>query len=350
MKNKKDLIIMAAAIGLSLLLALILIGLTSEKPVQAMLELVTSPLQNKRKIGLVITTATPVIFTGLAFCIMFKAGQYNMSPDGLLYFGASVAAYFGIELIMPTGLHPIIGMLLTGLLCAVVCTIPGLLKQKWGANIIVSSLMMNYILLYAGLYVLRNITRDIDSGNMASKRIAETVKLPEIIDGTGIHLGVLIAVLAIVLCWLFLYKTKLGYELRLSGSNMSYAKYAGISVSTSIIVAQLIGGFLSGVGGAVELYGNYNRFEWITNPGYGWDGFIAATLAKNNPLYLPLAALFLSYLSVGSNIIVRTCGVPPDVIPTIRGIMIILVAAQNFMASWKQRQTFKEKMAEQKGT
>lgn len=346
---KKDLVVLAAVIGISLLCVAIVITLTSEAPLQALIGLVTGPVENSRKIGQVVTTAIPSIFTGLALSLMFQAGQFNLTPDGIFYFAASLAAYYGINLNLPAGVHPLVGVLLCGAAGALISVVPGILKIKWNANIIVSTLMFNYLLLYAGLFIMRNITRDTSSGNMVSQKIQPTAVLPEIIPKTGIHAGAILAVMAVVACWVFLYKTRRGYELRITGSNMAYAKYTGVSVLGTVIMVQLLGGFLSGVGGAVELYGSYNRFEWLSNPGYGWDGFIVATLAKHNPAFVPLAALFLSYLSVGSSIVVRTCGVPPDVIPTIRGVMIILVAAQNFMAGWKHRQTIKEQTSNLQG-
>lgn len=348
-KTKTSIVVFAAAIGLSLLLAGVIIALTSESPLQAFAKLLTGPLSSKRRIGQVITSAIPSIFTGLGLSVMFQAGQFNLSADGILYFCASMAAFAGIRFTLPAGLHPLVGILLCGMIGAVICTLPGVLKEKWGANIIVSSLMLNYILLYAGLFVLRNVIRDTSSGNMVSEKMRETAQLPELIGKTGIHAGVIIAAAAVAAVWLFLYRTRPGYDIRMVGSNPAFAQYTGIPVLGTVLLAQLLGGFLAGMGGAVELYGGYTRFEWLSNPGYGWDGFMVAVLAANNPLGVPVAALFLSYLAVGSDMVVRSYNVPPDVIPTIRGIMIVLVAAQGFLSAWKHKQMLKAKSAELKG-
>lgn len=341
LNRKVNVVVFVTAVAISLLLAVAIIALTSDNPLGALNELLTGPLKNKRTISLVINSAVPAIFTGLGLSIMFQAQQFNLSPDGIFYFTGAMAAFFAIRLVLPTGIHPLVAILLCGLIGSVISVIPGVLKLKWNANIIVSSLMFNYILLYAGLFVLRNVIRDSSSGNMVSEKMSKTALLPTLFGRSGIHLGFFLALAATAACWIFLYKSKPGYEIRLTGNNPNYAKYTGISVTAAVLGAQLIGGFLAGAGGAIEVMGSYKRFEWLENPGYGWEGFIVATLAQNNPALVPFMAIFLAYLEVGSDIAVRSFGIPPDVIPTIRGIMIVLVAAQNFLSRWKHKQVIK---------
>jgi ABC-type uncharacterized transport system permease subunit len=331
-----------AAAGASLLIAAVIIFFTSDEPLKALAVIITGPLQSGRKFGLVLLTAAPAIFTGLGMAVMFQTRRFNLSSDGVFYFCGAMAAYFGIEFVLPAGLHPAVGIALCGLIGAALCVLPGLLREKLGANIIVSSLMMNYILYYGGLFILRQVIRDTASGNMVSKKMSVTALLPELIPRTGIHVGVILAAAAAALCWVFLYRTRAGYEMRLTGSSEEFARYAGVNVVKTVLLAQLIGGFLAGAGSAVEIYGNYERFKWLTDPGCGWDGFIAAVLAGNNPAAVPAAALFLAWLSVGSDIAVRTCGVPPDVIPTIRGVLIILAAAQSFAPGFRRRRASRE--------
>ena len=352
MKKKRlntSVVVTGAAIALSLLLAFVLVALTSPHPFEAVKELLLGPLESRRKIGLVVTTSLPSVFTGLSFCIMFQAGKFNLSPDGIFYVAAAAAAAFGIRVGLPAGIHPLAGIAICGLLGGMLCLIPALLDIKFKANLIVSSLMYNYILFYLGMFVLAEVIRDQATGNMVSTKMRETARFGTVIPKTGIHWGALIAVAAIIWTWYFLYHSKKGYELRLCGDNPRFTAYAGIPVVSTVLLAQFAGGLLAGMGGAVEMYGMYDRFQWITNPGYGWQGFVVAVLAKNNPVYVPLAALFLGYLSVGSDIIVQRCAVPPDAIPAIRAVMIILIGAQGFMGTWKHKQLLKERMALEEG-
>jgi ABC-type uncharacterized transport system permease subunit len=104
-----------------------------------------------------------------------------------------------------------------------------------------------------------------------------------------------------------------------------------------MLIAQFIGGFLAGIGGATELLGIYSRFEWAASPGYGWDGFIVATLSRYNPALVPVAAFFLAYLRVGADAMARYTDVPSEVIIMIQAIMIVLISAQGFLAFWKHK-------------
>ena len=99
----------------------------------------------------------------------------------------------------------------------------------------------------------------------------------------------------------FLYKTKIGYELRLTGENEKFAKYSGVNIVKVVLISQLLGGFIAGMGGGVEMLSPmFSRYTWTALLGYGWDAIIISTLSKKNPLYIPLSAFFLAYLRVGA--------------------------------------------------
>jgi simple sugar transport system permease protein len=165
------------------------------------------------------------------------------------------------------------------------------------------------------------------------------------VPGTAIHTGVFLAVALIVLSYLFIYKTRAGYEIRVMGQNAKYAKYTGLNVANAIILSQVLGGAIAGLGGAVEVMGMYARFQWTTLPGYGWDGVIIAILARNKPQYVPLAALFLAYLRVGANVMARVTDVPSEIITVIQAIMIMLVTATALLGRLKQKTVEKEVLA-----
>ena len=129
----------------------------------------------------------------------------------------------------------------------------------------------------------------------------EGVNLGNIIPRTRLHAGIFIVAVFVVLTYIFMFKTKWGYKLRMTGSNIHFAKCAGIGVAGVIMSAQLIGGFIAGVGGGTEMLGMYSRFQWSALPGYGFDGVILNILAKENPAYIPVAAFFVAYLRIGAD-------------------------------------------------
>ncbi|TAH64704.1 MAG: ABC transporter permease, partial [Anaerolineaceae bacterium] len=190
-------------------------------------------------------------------------------------------------------------------------------------------------------YILRFL-RDRDFGALASYPLPQNSKLPRIIQGTSLHAGIFIVILLIVLSYVFIFKTSIGMKIRMMGRNQEFAKYAGIKVGGVVLLSQLIGGMIAGIGGSVEIMGMYGRFQWTSLPGYGWDGIILAILARNKPQYIPVAALFLSYLRVGASAMASNADVPKELIIVIQSIMIMLVTASALLKRLKQKIVIKE--------
>ena len=223
--------------------------------------------------------------------------------------------------------------------------IPAIMKITTTASEMVSSLMINYLALYFGNYMLNNVIGD-PKASAASYKLADAAELPVLIQGTRVHLGFIIAIAVAVLGYFFLYRTKTGYELRLAGENEEFARYSGISIVKVIMISQLLGGFVAGLGGGVEMLSPiYARFTWTSLLGYGWDAIIICTLSKKNPLYTPFAALFLAYLRTGASIMARRTDVTLEIVQITQGIIILLVVAEQFLSKYKHKIIAKEAKA-----
>lgn len=337
------------AIGIALLLAVLLITFVSDDPAEALNKFLLGPLASFKRFSNVIEMAIPFIFTGLAVCVMFQAKQFNMISEGGFFIGGVAAAFIAIKVALPMGIHPVVAIAFGGFIGGLAGLIPGLLKSKWKADEFVSSLMLNYVLLYGGLYVVNYILRDENAGSMASYLFNESAKLPVIVQGTRLHFGIVLAIISIILTYLFLYRSKWGYAIRMTGLNDKFSEYSGIKTAKVIIYSQIIGGALAGIGGATEMMGMYERFQWQSLPGIGFDGILVAILAKNNPLFVPVGAIFLAYLRVGADVMSRSSDVPSEVIIVIQAIMIMLIAAQRFLAKYKHKMIVKSSTQLAKG-
>lgn len=329
------------AIMVAIVLALGLISLVSENPFEAMNQFLIGPFMSVRSIGNIIELTIPLIFTGLAVCIMFQGNQFNMAAEGAFFIGGLASSYIATRIALPVGIHPIFGLLFGAVVGAIVCGIPAVLKVKWGANEVVSSLMLNYIMLFFGSYILNYFLLDPGAGYPATDKFIKTAKLGVIIPGTRVHAGLIIAIIMIILSYLFIYRTRWGYAIRMTGQNENFAKYSGISVGATIILAQIVGGAIAGMGGATEVLGMYKRFSWVTLPGYGFDGIIIAILARNNPVYVPLAAVFLAYLRIGADIMARRTDVAPELVGIVQAMIILLVAAKMLLDRYKHQKIVK---------
>lgn len=332
----------SVVILIALVFTLVIILLVSKEPANALREFLLGPVDSMRHVGNVIEMTIPLIFTGLAVSVMFSAEQFNLAAEGAFFAGAIAAAAISLSTNLPVVIHPIVAILGGGILGSLITGIPGYLKVKWNASELVSSLMFNYISLFMGLYIINYFFRDVNAGAMVSERLPETATLINLIYRTRIHFGLIIAILFVLATYYFMFRTKWGYELRVTGQNSRFADYSGIKTLKVFLYAQLLGGFIAGVGGATELLGMYNRFSWQGLPNYGWDGVIVAILARNNPVFVPLAALFLAYLRIGADIMARMSDVQNEVVSLIQGIIIILVVADRFLAKYKHKWVYKE--------
>lgn len=332
----------SAVIVIALAIAFLIISLVSNQPVKTIGIFLLEPLSSKGHIGNVIEMAIPLMFTGLAVSLLFRANMFNLGAEGIFYFSGVVTSVLAIHLTLDGWLHPMVAIAAGSIVGALLSAIPGILKAKWNANELVTSLMFNNILFGVGLFLLNYHLRDAKAFANVSYKFEKTALLSKMVSGTRIHAGLIIVIVLIIAAHLFLYKTKWGYELRMTGINRDFARYSGMKTAKVIILVHLIAGFIAGMGGSVEVLGMYNRFQWTSLPGYGLDGALVAMLAKNNPLSVIGSALFLAYIRIGADMMARLSDVPSEMISIIQAIIILLISAEQFLKFWKNRMLLKE--------
>lgn len=325
------------AIAISVAITFAIIALISDDPLDAITTFVTGPFSTKRRFGNVLEAATPLMFTGLAACMMFQAKQFSLIADGAFYVGGFLAAlitiYLPFEGIGATVLAVAAATLL-GALCGV---LPGFLKAKWNANEFVVSMMFNYIIIAIGQYLFLNKFRDPSSGNVATHLIPEADQLLVLMSRTKVHAGIIVALIMTVLCYIYMYHMRGGFAIRMTGMNKKFTGQMGFSTFGVVMLVQIIGAAIGGFGGAIEVLGMYERFQWQDTLGYGFDGMTVAILAANNPALVPIGALFLAYIRVGTEVMARTTRVPNEMIYIVQGIVMLLVTATGFLAHWRHK-------------
>ena len=329
---------MLVAIAISLFVAFVIILLVSERPVQSLGFLLFGPLRSVRYLGNVGELAIPLVFSGLATAILFQSQLFNLGAEGIFYISGLAAAFVAIVLPLVPPALPILAGVVVG---AFVGLIPGFIKAKWDGSELVSSLMLNSILAGLGLYILNHTMRDESINEIASRRIAQSALLPKILPGTRIHLGIVICVGCVAIVYWFFRYHKWGYLLRLFGANRAYIEYCGYSPFALILLAHGLAGALAGLGGSVEILGMHDRFRWASLPGLGFDGALVAILARNNPLSVVGAALFIAYIRIGADIMSRLGDVPAEMASIIQAVVILFISAERFLSGIEQRRMFK---------
>jgi len=362
------------AIGIALLVAALLIFISSSGSTfaeklgatkEALKQMLIGPLFRMsakkgtsfeaKRFTEILAAMIPTIFTGLSVCVMFAANQFNMGAEGGIMLGAFVSAMAAIYLPLPAGLHPIIAVLIGGLAVAAVMLLPAILKAKLNVSEMVCSLMLNYIIMYVIKFLMNTYLADKSKGQIMSYSFRETSLISPIIDnkifsGSKLTWGFVIALITVIICGLFMYRSRWGYAIRMIGINQDFSKYSGMNVAGVIILSQVVGGFLAGAGGGIEMLGRYNAFSWSALPGYGWTGITIAILAGNNPLMVPLASFFMAYLSKGCDLMATYAKVPAQLIDIVQGVIFLFFAAEQFLSGYKQKlvvQTAQEEIARQ---
>ncbi len=325
------------AILISVLFMFAVIAVVSDNPAESLYTFLTGPLESIARIGNVIELAIPLTFTGLAICIMFEANQINCAVEGSFFMGAVIATAISVFVPLPKGIHQIFIFLICGVSGGIICLIPAFLKIKFQANELVSSLMLNYIVLYLGLFLVNRFLVDPQAGYFASYSLSETSRLESLIPKTRIHAGLIIAGITVAAIYIIMYRTKLGYAIRMSGKNENFAKYTGINLLAVMFLSQAIGGFIGGMAGSIEILGMYRRFQYTASPQYGFDGIIIATLANYKPHLVPIAAVFLAYVRIGCDILSRTTDVPVEIVNIVQAIAVLFVASKLFLDKYRQR-------------
>lgn len=335
-----------AAIVLALLIAFGIIFLTSAEPVRAIRIFLEAPFLSPYNFGQIITQSIPLIFTGAAVCIMVKAGQFNLFVEGAFYIGMLFGAVIAAKFKLPGVLLPLVAMILPTLLAAAIGYLPAKMKSALKINEFVSSLMFNFIVFWVCMYLFTHHFYDPDYSSLATPTIPDNGKLFFLSVDNEISSSFLIALIVAGLAWFFLNRTKWGYAMRMTGDNPEFANFAGINVRSAITWSQVLGAAIAGFGGAAFVLGNYYRFNLKALPNYGFDGFIIAIVARNNPLLVPIAALFMGYLRAGAAQMALYSDVTNDVVYLIQAVMLILIGGQAFLSFLKERAAKKAALEE----
>lgn len=337
-----------ASLLIAYVVALLVLYFVSDEPVYVIRQFVLGPFSSPRRIGSIVNLAIPFTMCGLGMCFVYSVNKLNLLGEGIFMLAGCITTFVGIrlgDLGLPTYLNWTILLMVGGIVGALCMVLPAWLDVKLNASVIVVSIMATTVLSELAQYILQYQMRDTSTSYLSSYPLASTMTMPKLLPTSlKIQSGLFIAIAMVVISVILLHKTTLGYKMRMVGSNVKMAKAAGISTMSTIIIAQVIGGFLSGMGGSLEMINSYTRFLWTDTTGHGYDGLLVAVLAKKNPLYVPLTALLLAYIRVGSDVVNSTSSIPNEFVSVIQCIIILLVAAETFLS--KQRNKLICKAAE----
>jgi len=289
--------------------------------------------------------AAPLILTGLAIAITFKANVFNMGVEGQMLGGAYFACVLGFSL---TGLPPVLHVtvcLLAGVAAGVLLVIiPALLKAYFRVNEMVVTLMMNYAIFEILRVLSQSLFQDPILGDVSTPSILPSAMFTKL-GGSYITLFFPLVILVFAIMYVVIKKSRLGYEVTAIGKNPMFAEISGMNVRRKIMYMMIISGALSGLAGAGYMMSEKFKYTLTFSgvPGLGWDGMLIALLGRHNPVGILIAAIFFAALKTGADTISIFSDVPKEIVGIIQGVMILFLAIDfvNAQTGWFKKMTAK---------
>jgi ABC-type uncharacterized transport system permease subunit len=276
-----------------------------------------------------LLAATPLIFTGLAVALGFQCGLFNIGGEGQLFVGAAAATFVGFSVTgMPMFIHLPLTIAAGFLGGAAWGFIPGFLKARTGAHEVIVTIMLNYTAYRLIDFILKVPGYQREGRSDPISRItAESSWYPPLVDGLRANWGFFLGLVAALAVSWFLYRSTKGFEFRAVGLNPSGARYAGMSIAGSTVLAMMLSGGLAGLAGTSQVLGITHFLSAGISPGFGFDGIAIALMARSRPKGVVFAALLFGAMRAGSTPMQSITGVPIDLVVIVQALVIMFVAA-----------------------
>ena len=286
-----------------------------------------------------LTRSIPLIFTGLAAAVAFRAKFYNIGGEGQLYAGALATTYFGTGLVTLPPVLMIPFLMMAGAIAGgLLLLVPVLLKTRMKVDEVVTTLLLNFVVLLTVSYLIEGPWKDpMSLGWPQAASIVDEGVLPPLLAKGRLHLGFILALAMAVLIWAMMRFTVLGYEIRAVGYNAGAAEFSGINVGRTVIITAMISGGLAGMAGVSETAGLKGYLTLDLSPGFGYSGIAVAMLAQLNALAVIPAAIFLSAVYVGADAMSRAVNIPTYIADVLVGASVLAVLCSVLLSQYRVR-------------
>jgi ABC-type uncharacterized transport system ATPase subunit/ABC-type uncharacterized transport system permease subunit len=326
------------AVALALILVGGLITLMNVSPLKAYEAMWRGAFGTRNGLGETMVRAIPLLLAGLGVVVAFRCGLWNIGAEGQLYAGALGATLAGIYLpALPPVIHLPLVMLAGFVFGALYGALPGLMRAYRGANEIVTTIMLNYLAIYAVGFLVNGPLRDSNQllPQPQSFPLVAAARLPKILVGTRAHAGIYIALAAVVVVYIVLWKTVPGFRIRIVGQNPTAARFGGINVNRYVVLAMALSGGLAGLAGMTEVAGVRGYLIPNLSSNYGYTAIAVALLGGLHPAAVTVSAFFFASLTVGADGLQRSVGVPTATVLIIQGLVLVFVLGRRVLVGQK---------------
>jgi general nucleoside transport system permease protein len=334
------------AVALTLATGAALFAVLGKPPVDALRIYFFDPLRDPWALQEIAVKATPLVLIAVGLSLCYLANSWNIGAEGQFLVGAITGGWLAVATHgTGAGYWVLPAMLVLGALGgAAYALIPALLKVRFGASEILTSLMLVYVAELLLDYLVRGPWRDPKGFNFPTTAEFDPVAaMPTLIEGSRLHLGAIIALLVVIWATIMLGRTLRGFEIKLVGAAPRAARFAGFNDKTLIVLTFAISGALAGLAGIIEVSATVNHLQPNISPGYGFTAIIVAFLGRLNPVGILVAALFLALTFIGGESAQISLKVPLDLTKVFQGILLFYVLACDTLILYRVRFLFAPK-------
>jgi general nucleoside transport system permease protein len=328
-----------AAVLLTMIVGTVIFSLMGYDGVSAVREIFLTPLTNSYKWQDLGVKAAPLVIIGVGLSIAYRANVWNIGAEGQYVMGGLAATGVALATYSLTGWWILPLMILAGVAGgALYASVPALLRTRLGVNEILTSLMLTYASVQLIYYLVRAPWKDpMGMGQPQTRIFAEAARLPFIIPGTIVHLGVPIAIIVALVAWFIMSRSVFGYQMKVVGAAPHAARYGGFSEHKTIWLALLVSGALAGLAGALEVAGPFQRMSPAFPTNYGFTAIIVAFLGRLNPLGVVFAGIVLAITFVGGEVAQTTMRLPNAATGLFQSMMLFFLLAGDILIRYRIR-------------
>lgn len=321
------------ALLVSAVVGALLVALLGNNPMEVFSILLDGSLDGWSNVSVTLQQTTPLIFTGLAVAIAFKAGFWNIGVEGQMLMGALAAGFVGSQLDLPAFAELPLCILAAALAGALWALLPGVLRAFLEINELVVCLMLNPLALLLTSWVSSRVLKAPGPTNKLPD-IAPGAILPGLSSYSQLNVGLVAGAILILAAWLFNNFTPRGFEWRVLGVNPRFALYGGVNVRRSALQVFAASGAVAGLAGAEEVMGVYHAYFDNFSPGYGYDGIAVAMLANYHPFGVVATAFLFGALNSGSTVLQMMTGISKYIVQVLQFLVVLFMAADFGALRW----------------
>lgn len=312
-------------LSLSLVLLIILAFLLSDEPLITLKSIFVGPFTNIYYFGNTLNSMIPLILGGLGILVALRCGLMNLGGEGQIYIGALFTAIFSYKFSSLGYFSIIIGLIAGFIISSLIASLSAIFKILFNTSEMITSFLISVAITYITNYLIASPFKDPQTNLVATRKLLYT--LHPILNPSQLTTAIIYASIIVVIINYFLNHTEKGYEIRMVGYNKEFARYGGISINKTYLLAMVLSGGLHGIAGGFSIVGTYGTAIKSFSSGMGWNSIAISLIALNNPIAIIPAAFFFAWINQGTLIAMQTTNITSDIALIVQSCILFLTTS-----------------------